>query len=82
MKNSKFLVSCAVAGMLLGAQAALAEEVKPEEGKNGCKGKDGKHQCKSEDGKASCKGKDAKKKVEGAHACSGPNGCDGKEEEK
>ncbi len=79
MKNSKFLVSCAVAGMLLGAQAALAEETKVEEGKNGCKGKDGKHKCKGEE---EAKTKDAKKKVEGAHACSGPNGCDGKEEEK
>ena len=76
MKNSKLLVSCAVAGMLLGAQAAFADEAKKEEGKNGCKGKDGKHKCKSEEGK------DAKKKVDGAHACSGPNGCDGKEEEK
>ncbi len=74
MKKS-LLVSCAVAGLILGSQAALAdhhEEKKNEEGKSGCKGKDAK------EGKASCKG-EAK---DGSHGC-GANGCqDKKKEEK
>lgn len=70
MKKSKLLASVAVAGMILGAQVAKAdhhEEEGAKEGKekNSCKGKE----------KNSCKGK----KVEGKNACSGQNGCDGKE---
>jgi hypothetical protein len=80
MKNSKVLMSVAVAGLLLGAQAALAQEAaKPaaEEGKNGC----GSNGC----GANGCKGKKEEKKKAGnscggANACSGPNGCDGKTE--
>lgn len=68
MKKSKLLASVAIAGMILGAQVAKAdnheEEKKEEKGKNSCKGKD----------KNSCKGK----KAEGSNACSGANGCDGK----
>ena len=84
MKNKNFLMSVAVAGLLLGTQAALAdhETESAEEGKNGCQGKnsckgqkaEGKNSCHSKEGKNSCKGK----KAEGANACSGANGCDGK----
>lgn len=90
MKKSSLLVSCAVAGLILGGQNAFASEhqkkVTDEQDKNGCQGKnsckgkdgkDGKNSCKGKDGKNSCKGK---KKTDGANACSGPNGCDGKEE--
>lgn len=85
MKNQKFLVSCAVAGLLLGSQAALADEHKEKTGKNGCQGKnsckgeDGKNSCKTEDGKNSCKG-EAKKKDE-KHGC-GSNGCSTVDEKK
>lgn len=78
MKKKNLLVTCAVAGMLMGAQAAMAHEetteasTKAAEGKNHCKG-EGKNHC---DGKHSCKGEKAKK--DGANACSGANGCDGK----
>lgn len=83
MKKSKLLASVALAGMIMGAQVAVAdhheEGAKEEQGKNSCKGK---NTCKSEKekntcktGKNSCKGK----KAEGANACSGSNGCDGKE---
>ncbi|MFP5458929.1 MAG: hypothetical protein ACLGG7_09370 [Bacteriovoracia bacterium] len=81
MKNSKFLMSVAVAGMLVGSQAALADhhnEKKAEEGKAGCSGKskDEKHSCKSKDGKHSCKTTEGKKKgaEEEKHGC-GANGC-------
>lgn len=80
MKKSNFIVSCAVAGLILGAQVAKADDAKAgeaaktEEGKNGCKGE------KKADGKNSCKGekKVEAKKADGANACSGANGCDGK----
>ncbi len=72
MKNSKLLASVALAGVIMGAQVALAdhhdEGAKEEQGKNSCKGKD----------KNSCGGQEKKK--EGANACSGMNGCEGKEE--
>lgn len=71
MKKSKLLASVAVAGMILGAQVALAdhheEGTKEEQGKNSCKGKNG------------CEGKKDGKKAKGSNACSGANGCDGKE---
>lgn len=82
MKKSHLLVSCAVAGLLMGSQAAMAdhhEESKTKDGKAGCKGKDtckskdGKDTCHSKEGKASCKTKDGK-------ASCGANGCDSKEE--
>jgi hypothetical protein len=83
MKKSKLLMSCAVAGLLLGAQTALAQDPEvqtTEEGKNGCKGNNA---CK---GKVKPASKKEEAKKEGAHscaganACSGPNGCDGKAE--
>lgn len=74
MKKSHLLVSCAVAGLLLGSQAALADHHE-EEGKSGCKSKEGKEGCQGKDGKAS----DDKKKD--AHSC-GANGCESKKEEK
>ena len=85
MKNSKLLMSVAVAGMLLGSQGALAhhhDEKKTEEGKAGCQGKnsckskDGKHSCKSKDGKNACKTAEGKKKdgKEEKNGC-GANGC-------
>ena len=75
MKKS-LLVSCAVAGLILGSQAVRAdhhEEHKKNDGKSGCKGKDGKEGCQGKDGKAA-EGKDA-------HSC-GANGCENKKEEK
>ena len=82
MKNSKLLMSVAVAGMLLGSQVAFAhehDEKKTEEGKAGCQGKDkkdGKHSCKSKDGKNACKTAEGKKKdgKEEKNGC-GANGC-------
>lgn len=73
MKKS-LLVSCAIAGLVLGSQAALAnhhEKKKDEEGKSGCKGKDAK------EGKSGCNGKAA---AEGDHSC-GAAGCEGKKED-
>lgn len=79
MKNSKLLVSCAVAGMLLGSQAALADNHKKKDtadhGKGGCKGKDAKEE------KHTCKGAEAKK-ADGKGGCNGKAGCEAKEEEK
>lgn len=84
MKKTNLVLSCAVAGLLMGSQGAMAEKhEKQPEGKNGCQGKnsckgekkDGKNSCASKDGKNSCK---SAKKTDGANACSGPNGCDGK----
>ncbi len=85
MKNQKFLVSCAVAGLLLGSQAVRADEHAEKTGKNGCQGKnackgeEGKNSCKGEEGKNSCKA-EAKKKDE-KHGC-GANGCGAVEEKK
>ncbi len=69
MKKSSLLATAAVAGLLLGSQAAFADH-KPDhkakkttDGKSHCK--DGKHTCKDHDGKAACDGK---------------AGCDGKKE--
>jgi len=87
MKESKLLLSMAVAGMLLGAQTALADhhEEKAKEGKNGCQGKDsckgkdkkdGKHSCKSKDGKDSCQAK-AKSDDKKAHDGCGADTCGG-----
>lgn len=81
MKKKNLLVTCAVAGMLVGSQAALAQtdakagKAEASQGKNHCKG-EGKDHC---DGKAKCEGKNKckGKKAEGADACSGPDGCGG-----
>ncbi len=79
MKKSKLLASVALAGIIMGAQVALAdnheEGAKEEKGKNSCKGKE-KNSCKGKKDKNSCKGKEKK---EGSNQCSGANGCDGKE---
>lgn len=81
MKKSHLLVSCAVAGLLLGSQAAMAnhhEEGETKDGKaSGKHEKDGKHSCEGKDGKHSCKGKEGKK--DGKHSC-GANSCDSSEE--
>ncbi len=85
MKNSKLLLSVAVAGLLAGAQGALADhhnEKKAEEGKAGCQGKNSckakgeKHSCKSGGEKHSCKTAEGKKKdsKDEKHGC-GANGC-------
>lgn len=84
MKKTNLLVACAVAGLMLGSQAAMADNHEQEEGKNGCQGK---NTCKSQKEKNSCASKEGKntcksKKAEGANACSGANGCDGKVKKK
>jgi hypothetical protein len=86
MKKTNLLIACAVAGLMMGSQAAMADQHEGEaEGKNGCQGKnsckghkkEGKNSCKShkKEGKNSCK---SSKKTDGANACSGANGCGGK----
>lgn len=91
MKKSSLLVSCAVAGLMLGSQAALADhhEEKGKETKDGkaaCKSKDGKASCQTKDGKATCKTKDGKAscktEVKDGSAGCGASGCQGKKEEK
>lgn len=67
MKKSQLLTSVALAGMILGAQVAMAdhheEKTKEEQGKNSCQGKekngcDGKNHCDGKtDGKSHCAGK-------------------------
>ena len=77
MKNASFIVGCAITGMLMGTQNAVADEKTKEnsEEKNGCQAMTDEKEAKSQ--------KKDKKDKKDKNGCGGENGCtSSKEEEK